>query len=563
MVAPLLSAIFQGHPARVLGALVCFLLPLAGQAQTPEDLRDNVFVTVQRAMATGTGKALQQAALRQMAGNEQLADLLRRRQDLTDRQKDFQSVLARGVSKTGAKAEADTAEAQAGLQALRQQLAALDLEIEAAFPSFKELTNPRPMTRREVQAMLRDDEALITTVTGEYELYVWAVSKTRADWLSVPIGRDDLDAKVRLLRAMLDVTTSNRAAASLDEDEDLSASVDEFDRIVAHQLYVDILQPLEHVFGDARHIISVVDGPLTSLPLAVLVASPPQGRDDDPEALRTTDWMISRYAMTTLPNVSSLRALRTSQRDGAVQGGDRQPFAGFGDPIFSYREDPGQATGIEDNADGYTSRGVFETVSEVARLAPLPNTARELRNLARITGVGEDALYLGQAASETAIKAADLSRTNILAFATHGLLTGELSGLSEPALVFTPPDAPGPQDDALLTASEAATLKLSAELIILSACNTAGSDGTPGAEGLSGLARAFIYAGARSILVSHWPVDDYATSVLTTGMVSEMESGTNRAEALRSSILSLMQEGARPEHAHPRFWAPFILVGEG
>ena len=207
--------------------------------------------------------------------------------------------------------------------------------------------------------------------------------------------------------------------------------------------------------------------------------------------------------------------------------------------------------------------GCVRNGSEVARLAPLPNTSRELRNLARITGVGEDALYLGQAASETAIKAADLSRTNILAFATHGLLTGELSGLSEPALVFTPPDAPGPEDDALLTASEAATLKLSAELIILSACNTAGSDGTPGAEGLSGLARAFIYAGARSILVSHWPVDDYATSVLTTGMVSEMESGTNRAEALRSSILSLMQAGARPEHAHPRFWAPFILVGEG
>lgn len=129
--------------------------------------------------------------------------------------------------------------------------------------------------------------------------------------------------------------------------------------------------------------------------------------------------------------------------------------------------------------------------------------------------------------------------------------------------MFTPPDAPGPQDDALLTATEAAGLKLSAQLIILSACNTASGDGTPGAEGLSGLARSFIYAGARSILVSHWPVDDYATSVLTTGMVAEMQAGTARSDALRRSMLRLMRDDPQVKYAHPRYWAPFILVGDG
>lgn len=538
-------------------------------ATTPADLRDDVFVTLQRGAATVAGKALQQAALRQMAGNAALSDLLRTRQDLTDQQKISRAVLSDAVGRRGAEAEAEIERAQGELDILRDRIAALDLRIEDAFPSFKDLTNPRPMTRAEVQQTLAPDEALIVTLTGDWEIFIWAISKESADWISVPLSEEDLATKVTFLRRMLDVTSQNRAAAALEEDADISVSADAFDRAVAHDLYQQLLAPLEHVFGHAKHLISVVDGPLTSLPLAVLVASPPQGRDDDPAALRATDWMISRYAMTTLPNVASLRALRRIAADAAADTGDRQPFLGFGDPVFQYRESaPGQATGIEadaapDNTPVFHGRGVFEAVSEVSRLTQLPNTATELRRLARITGVGEQALYLGHAATEAAVRGADLSRTDILAFATHGLLSGELAGLSEPALVFTPPGQPSLEDDALLTASEAATLKLSAKLIILSACNTAGSDGTPGAEGLSGLARAFIYAGARSILVSHWPVDDYATSVLTTGMVAEMETGTRRGEALRLSILGLMHEEGGKPHAHPRYWAPFILVGEG
>ncbi|MCV6587377.1 MAG: CHAT domain-containing protein, partial [Marinibacterium sp.] len=439
-------------------AFLC-LVPGALLALTPAEIRDNVFLTVQRASTSVAGKALQQAALRQMAGNAELAALLRRRQDLTDQQSAGQGALADAVARSGAEAEAQVAAAQTRLEQIRAELSDLDLQIEAAFPSFQELTNPRPMSRLEVQATLRDDEALILTLTGPNEVFLWAVSKTRADWIAVPITAQDLDQRVRLLRSMLDVTVENRGAAALDDEGgvDLSTSGPRFDRLVAHQLYMDLLHPLEHVFGDADHVISVVDGPLTSLPLSLLISSPPQGDDADPLALRDTDWLISRYALTTLPNVSSLRALR-AVTDRPVSG-DQQPFLGFGDPIFQYREDPGQATGIAEETEGYTSRGAFEAVSEVAGLAPLPGTARELRRLARITGVGEDALFLGQAATETTIKSTDLSRARILAFATHGLLTGELTGLDEPALVFTPPERPGPQDDALLTASEAAELK--------------------------------------------------------------------------------------------------------
>lgn len=142
------------------------------------------------------------------------------------------------------------------------------------------------------------------------------------------------------------------------------------------------------------------------------------------------------------------------------------------------------------------------------------------------------------------MKALDLSSTSVIAFATHGLLSGELSGLAEPALVLTPPDAASPDDDGLLTASEIAELRLSTDWVILSACNTAGTDGRPDAEGLSGLARAFLYAGARSILVSHWPVRDDAAARLTTGTLSRIgeDATIGRSQALRQAMLSLMED---------------------
>ena len=162
-----------------------------------------------------------------------------------------------------------------------------------------------------------------------------------------------------------------------------------------------------------------------------------------------------------------------------------------------------------------------------------------------------------------AVKQADLSGTAVLAFATHGLLSGELPGLAEPALVLTPPDIGTPDDDGLLTASEVAELRLSADWVLLSACNTAGSDGKPGAEGLSGLARAFLYAGARSILVSHWPVRDDAAARLTTDAIAAVGRGIGRSEALRRAMLALMEDKRDLSLAHPSAWAPFVVVGEG
>ena len=193
----------------------------------------------------------------------------------------------------------------------------------------------------------------------------------------------------------------------------------------------------------------------------------------------------------------------------------------------------------------------------------LPETAQELRAIARSLKAGEGEIYLGARATEAQVKRSDLARFRHLAFATHGAMAGELKGLAEPALVLTPPAQASEADDGLLTASEISLLKMNADWVVLSACNTAASDGTPGADGLSGLAKAFFYAGARSLLVSHWAVDSDATVALSTRMFAEAAKGTAKAEALRRSMLALMNRSDQPYFAHPAYWAPFVVVGEG
>ena len=215
------------------------------------------------------------------------------------------------------------------------------------------------------------------------------------------------------------------------------------------------------------------------------------------------------------------------------------------------------------NVAALYSRGAVADANEVRKLARLPESAGELRAIAAALKAPAAAIRLGAAATERAVKEADLTRYRNLAFATHGLMAGDFKGLAEPALVLTPPQTGSELDDGLLTAGEISQLKLDADWVVLSACNTAAPDGTPGADGLSGLAKAFFYAGARSLLVSHWAVSSDAAVALTTRMFDEAAKGAPKAEALRRSMLALMARTDKPHFAHPAFWAPFVVVGEG
>ena len=200
---------------------------------------------------------------------------------------------------------------------------------------------------------------------------------------------------------------------------------------------------------------------------------------------------------------------------------------------------------------------------EAIRQAPaLPETADELRALAKALLAEPSSLHLAGNATETRAKAMDLSRYRVLAFATHGVMAGEMKGLAEPGLILTPPQTGTVQDDGYLSASEVAQLKLNADWVLLSACNTASPDDAPGAEGLSGLAKGFFYAGARSLLVSNWYVVSEATVLITTEMLKNYAANPKqgKAEALQQSMQKMR---ADPKYSHPLFWAPFMVVGEG
>jgi len=314
----------------------------------------------------------------------------------------------------------------------------------------------------------------------------------------------------------------------------------------------------------------VPSGPLTSLPFQLLVTQEPaigQPSVEDLAAYRDAAWLIKQHALTLLPSVSSLRALRVF----GAKSQAAKPFVGYGDPIFDRggvaRPQRTVTAARATRTRAYSSfwRGSRANLDVLAQgLAPLPETAHELKAVAKTLGAQPSEAHLGRDATEAAIKSADLSDYRIVYFATHGLVAGEVAGLGEPALAFTLPAEATDLDDGLLTASEVAQLKLNADWVVLSACNTAAGD-KPGAEALSGLARAFFYAGTRALLVSHWQIDSNAAVRLTTTTFSRLrkDPGIGRAEALCRAMLAMIEDSSNPWNAYPDYWGAFSVIGEG
>jgi CHAT domain-containing protein len=214
-------------------------------------------------------------------------------------------------------------------------------------------------------------------------------------------------------------------------------------------------------------------------------------------------------------------------------------------------------------ADFWQGAGIDRAALAKA-LPRLADTADELNTVAGKLGASPGDIFLRARATETTVKRTSLADYRVVYFATHGLVAGDVKGLAEPSLALTIPAQPSEADDGLLTASEIAQLRLNADWVVLSACNTISGD-KPGAEALSGLARAFFYAGARALLVSHWAVDSAAATRLTTSTfdILKADPKLGRAEALRRAMLAYLDDKSDPKIAYPAFWAPFSIVGEG
>jgi len=281
-----------------------------------------------------------------------------------------------------------------------------------------------------------------------------------------------------------------------------------------------------------------------------------------------------------VPSASALRTLRGLPAMSAT----REKFIGFGDPLFNAKQAL-ETPKVELAAAGdMTTRGMplvrraapqtgGVDSAELGLLPRLPDTADELRSIALALEADPSVvLHLGKAANERAVKTGDLSRYKIVAFATHGLVPGELDGLTQPALALSAPSVADVDGDGLLTMEEILGLKLNADWVVLSACNTGAGAGA-GAEAASGLGRAFFYAGTRALLVTNWSVHSASARALVTDLFRRQakDSKLPRGEALRLSMLALMDGDGFTDasgktvfaYAHPMFWAPYTIIGDG
>ncbi len=556
----------------ILNAYIGLLARVQQTGQRPPsvDPVSESFRLADIARGSDVQRALSASAARANIRDPALAELARKEQDAQRRIASLSDILRTLLAASPAQQlPAVIAQMRKDIDVLTQERTDSKREIERRFPDYAELVDPKPASIASVQASLRAGETLISIYTGEENTFVWAVPKTGNPRLAhIPLDSAQIAQTVERLRKALDPQASTI--------EDIPA----FDLAVAGKLYDDLLKPVESAWkGTSQHLFIVPHGALGQLPFGLL---PTATVETARSALHFSEysavpWLIRETAITQLPSVTALGTLRRTPAPPA----NRRSYVGIGDPLFSKEQ---AATALQTASLRPATRGIPVRLrsaprtsgidsAELALLPRLPDTAEEISEIARSLGANSSKdVLLGRDANEAAVKGMNLADRQIIHFATHGLVPGELNGLTQPALALTAPEVAGVDGDGLLTMDEILGLKLNADWVVLSACNTASGDGA-GSEAVSGLGRAFFYAGARALLVSNWPVESVASRLLMSDIFRRYAASPAqaKAESLRQAMIGMIDGPGSVDpatgktayaYAHPLFWAPFVLVGD-
>lgn len=533
--------------------------------------------------------ALTSGLARSAATDPALAELVKREQGMAQRLSAQRAIVASlSTAPQNESSPRNITRMREEIASLAKERQTLYTEIEKRYPSYANLLNPQPATLGSVRAALGADEAMIAIYVGAQRSYVWAINKTGAPLLiTSTLGTQGVEKMVTQIRKSLDP-----GSATLGD-------LPEYDSAEAYKLYKALLKPVEAVWRGKSSLLIVPHRALAQLPFALLPTEASTLKSDQRllfDGYRQLPWLVRLAAVTQYPSANSFISLR------ALPPGDptRRSFAGFGDPLFNAEQlresqEPIKAMNLaiaapvtrsirlplrnlsvarvntQSDSEAALAVAVANT-SQLAQVPRLPDTGDEIREIA--TALGADVkqdVFLQLRANEDQVRQMDLTNRRIVMFATHGLVPGELNGLGQPALALTAPQLAQINGDGLLTMEEVLQLKLNADWVVLSACNTAAGDGQ-GGEAVSGLGRAFFYAGTRALLVTNWPVETTSARALTTELFRRQaaDAQLTRAQALRLAMIEIMDgpgyvQGGKTiyTYAHPLFWAPFALVGDG
>ena len=449
----------------------------------------------------------------------------------------------------------EIARLDAAIRANDAQIATEGARIDRLFPALRRISRPEPVTLAQFQARLTPGQVLLAPVPLENGTLAIAITQTRVVWARTPLNAAGVRARVRRIRTSIEAALAAGGGSAT------------FDMAAARDLFAAIAPPrVAALLRGHKDLLYYSSGALATIPPALLITGAEGGAEGGiagGATLARAHWLVRDHSVTVLPT------LAPPDHGGAQLAARPMRFLGVGAP------DLGPAPAQD--ATRIALRGATIDTAALHDLPPLPRAGDELKAIALALGGSDNRLLTGAEATKAHFGALPLDRYTVMAFATHGLVSGDFPGLQEPALVMTPapgqpplgqpvPGQPGsgqpgsgPSSDAVLTASEIAGLRLDADLVILSACDTATGNGA-GTPSYSGLTSAFFAAGARAMLVSHWRVRDDAAARLTVDTVRGAAKGLPRAVALQAAILRLMADRSIPNAAHPAFWAPFVLV---
>jgi CHAT domain-containing protein len=574
--------VVAARSARLQRIVESYIGVLARGAVKSNDVAVETFALADAIRGRSVQKALADASARMVTKDSALAELVRNEQNLGKEISAALGTLNNLLALPSDQRDEQTVRATtAAIEKLRTDRKTAQQDIKRRFPSYADLIDPKPPNVDEIKNALRPGEALLSYYFGQNASFVWAVPKDGdVAFASVPATALELEAKVRRLRQALEPQVS------------MVSEIPPFDVALGYELYTLLLKPVEAAWQPAKSLIVATNGALGELPLSLLPTAPAQ---IDPAAkplfanYRNVAWLARSHAVTVVPSASAIVTLRRLPRGSPA----RDKLIGFGDPYFNAdqaaeAEREQAAPMVVASAAGADAENVTRGIPLRLRASPhteesdaatlgilprLPDTRFELISMAEaLEADPAKALYLGKAANEQNVETLDLAHYRIVAFSTHGLVPGDLDGLTQPALALTAPEVAGVKGDGLLTMEKILALKLDADWVVLSACNTAAGAGA-GAEAASGLGSAFFYAGTRALLVTNWSVHSASARELITDLFRRQRAdpALTRGEALRQAMMALLDGPGAVDgsgrtvysYAHPLFWAPYSVIGDG